>query len=73
MPVNNRKLSEVHDGLTVADMPGVTPMDKSMNFSLFKRGKLTREYVLAPPKKRAALNGHGNNAVLVHKLRKKVL
>ena len=68
--VSAKKQAETFQGYTVKDMPGASPFDKALNFSLFKRGKITVEYITASAQKRAEMNGHGNNFVVTMKRRK---
>lgn len=44
-----------HEGLTWKDMPGGDTQFKKMNFSLFKRGHLSRAYVTASHRQQAKM------------------
>lgn len=55
-PTAGAKPDPVHDGFTWRHMPGTTPMDRRMSFSLFKRGQLSRDYITTTHKQRAVLN-----------------
>jgi hypothetical protein len=52
------KDDQTHNGMTWADMPGADAMMKRMNFSLFKRGKVSlmelKQGAMAKERKRAA-------------------
>lgn len=50
------KPDDVVDGLTWRDMPGNGGDLKRMNFALFKRGRITKAYVLASTKEKTARN-----------------
>ena len=49
----------VHLGKTWQDMPGSDKTDKMMSFALFRRGKLSLEYVEATGLQRARMNNQG--------------